>query len=112
MCDMNPHRCSFFFSFSTSSANISVINQKGRYPMQKTKRILALAGVILLVGMYLITLVLALISSPATKGMVMASLGCTIVIPCFLYAFMLIARVLDNRGAQKEDQESTDSTAK
>lgn len=79
--------------------------------MQKRKRILALIGVILLVGMYLITLILALFSSPAAKGMVMASLGCTIVIPCFLYAFMLIARVLDNRSTPKDEQESTDSSA-
>lgn len=72
--------------------------------MKKAKRILALAGVVLLVGLYLITLVLALMASPATKGMLMASIGCTIVIPCLIYAMMLIARVLDRRNSEEEDR--------
>ncbi len=71
--------------------------------MQKIKRILALTGVILLAGMYLITLVLALISSPAAKNMLMAAIGCTIVVPCLLYAMMLIARVLDRRNHDEAD---------
>lgn len=75
--------------------------------MKKAKRILALAGVVLLVGLYLITLILALMASPATKGMLMASIGCTIVIPCLIYAMMLIARVLDRRNS--EDDERTDA---
>ena len=72
--------------------------------MKKTKRILALAGVVLLIGLYLITLILALMSSPATKGMLMAALGCTVVIPCLIYAFMLIARVLDGRNHDSDDE--------
>ena len=71
--------------------------------MKKAKRILALAGVVVLVGLYLVTLVLALMSSPATKGMLMAAIGCTIVIPCLIYGMMLIARVLDNRHSQDDD---------
>lgn len=66
--------------------------------MQKLKRILALAGAVLLIGMYLITLILGLTASPATQDMLMAAIVCTVVIPCLLYAFMLVARVLDNRG--------------
>lgn len=73
--------------------------------MKKTKRILALGGVILLVGLYLITLVLALTSSPATKGMLMAAIGCTIVIPCLIYGFMLAARVLDNRSKDSGEEQ-------
>ena len=71
--------------------------------MKKTKQVLALVGVILLAGMYLLTLILAIFSSPATKGVLMAAIGCTIVIPCLIYAMMLIARVLENRNDRKED---------
>ena len=73
--------------------------------MQKIKRILALIGAILLVGMYVITLVFALSSNPNSKNMLMASIACTIIIPCLLYAFMLIARVLDNQQDSENKKE-------
>ena len=72
--------------------------------MQKAKRILALAGVILLVAMYGITLVLGLTASPATKGMLTASLMCTIIIPILLYAMMLVARVFSQKNADEPDK--------
>lgn len=65
--------------------------------MKKLKRILAMVGVILLLAMYLITLILGLTASPATKGMLVASLACTIIIPIFLYGIILIARVLEDK---------------
>lgn len=74
--------------------------------MNKAKRILALIGVIILVAMYLITLILAFMSSPASKGMLMASIGCTIVVPCLIYGMMIIARVLNNRNDKKEHSDS------
>ena len=72
--------------------------------MKKTKRILALIGVVLLIALYLVTLILAFFASPATKGWLMASLACTIVVPCLIYGMMLIARVLENRGQNTEDK--------
>lgn len=66
--------------------------------MQKLKRVLALLGAVFLIAMYIVTLILGLTASPATKNMLMAAIACTIIIPCLFYAFMLIARVLDNRG--------------
>jgi len=66
-----------------------------RFPMfQKLKRILALFGAILLAGMYLITIILAFMDHTASKDWLMASVICTIVIPCFLYAYILIYRYL------------------
>lgn len=61
---------------------------------QKLKRIFALAGAILLAGMYLITLILAFVDPTASKDWLKASLVCTVVIPCFLYAYILIYRYL------------------
>ncbi len=79
--------------------------------MKKLKRILALLGVILLAGMYLVTLILGLTASPNTKNVLMASIACTVIIPCLIYAMMLIARVLDNRNTQ-EDSSQADSHRK
>ena len=61
---------------------------------RKLKRILALLGAVLLAGMYLITIVLAFMDHTATRDWLMASVICTIVIPCFLYAYILVDRHL------------------
>ncbi len=79
--------------------------------MQKLKRILALTGVILLVGMYVIVLILGLTASPATEGALMAAIACTIVIPVLIYAMMLIARVLGTRDSLPVDYLEEDPNA-
>lgn len=72
---------------------------------KKTKRIIALIGALILIGLYLAVLILGITASPATKGVLMAAIGCTIVLPCLLYAMMLIARVLSGRR-ENEDEPS------
>ncbi len=72
--------------------------------MKKFKRIFALLGVVILVAMYLITLVFALGSSPNANNMLMASIACTVIVPCLLYGMILIARVLDNRNLSDKDK--------
>ena len=71
--------------------------------MKKTKRILALAGVILLVGMYLLTLILAIMQNEFAQALFRASFACTFIIPVLLYAYMLFYRV--NHKDQDEDLE-------
>lgn len=65
--------------------------------MKKIQRILALAAVILLLAMYGSTLVFALSGSENAAGWFKASLYCTIVVPVFLYACILVYRYLKNR---------------
>lgn len=72
--------------------------------MQKLRRILALLGVVILIGMYVVTLVFALSSSPNANNMLMASIVCTVVVPCLLYGMILITRVLDNRHLSDKDK--------
>lgn len=60
--------------------------------MKNLKRILALAGVVLLLGIYALTMITALMDSPQAEGWFKASLACTIVIPVFLYACILVYR--------------------
>lgn len=80
--------------------------------MKKLKRILALAGALFLAGMYIITLILGITASPATANMLLASIACTVIFPCLIYAFMLIARVLDNRKAFPPDAKEEKSDEK
>lgn len=79
--------------------------------MRKLKRILALLAAILLIAMYVVTLIFGLSANPAAKNMLMASIACTVILPCLIYGFMLVARVLDNRNApdQSENQKRKDS---
>lgn len=69
--------------------------------MKKAKRILALAGVFLLIGMYAATLFLALFGSESTQGWLMASIVMTVIVPVLLYAMRLIARLFSGRHEEE-----------
>ncbi len=71
--------------------------------MEKIKRLLALAGALLLVTMYACTLIFALMDSPASSGLLKASVAATILIPVLLYAYILIARLLKERSSGDDD---------
>lgn len=58
--------------------------------MKNLKRLLALGGIVLLVGMYVLTLIFALTDHSASGNMLMASLFATVLLPIFLYAFFLV----------------------
>lgn len=62
--------------------------------MKKIKRILAGAGALILAGMYISTLIFALIGSPETLNWLKASIACTILLPVLLYAYILVYRML------------------
>lgn len=74
--------------------------------MNKLKRILALIGAILLICMYAATLVFALIDSLTADALLKASIAATILIPVLLYAFILIARLLKDRGNDQDRDRS------
>ena len=71
--------------------------------MKKTKRILAIIGIVLLAGMYISTLVFAFIDHSKTMWLLKSSIACTILVPVLLYAYNLIYRLLK----RDEDQSHT-----
>ena len=73
--------------------------------MKKAKRILALAGAVLLVCMYACTLIFALMGSPASTGLFKASVAATILVPVLLYAYILVARLLKGSGSDGPSDE-------
>lgn len=84
--------------------------------MKKLQRVLAMAGVLLLLALYGSTLVFALSGNPEADGWFKASLFCTITIPVLLYAFVLVYRYLKDRnkdyGFMKNDDEEDSSKKK
>lgn len=62
--------------------------------MKKLQRILALSGAVLLLGLYVLTLISAILSTPYSAGLFKACLFSTVFIPIMIYAILLIYRVL------------------
>ena len=61
------------------------------------KRIAAVAGIVLLVAMYVVTFVSALIGTPGAGKLFRFSLGMTIAVPIFLWIFIWCVGKLTNR---------------
>ena len=76
--------------------------------MKKTKRILALIGVILLVGLYITTLVLAIVDSSATMDLFRGSIFATVVSATIIWAYTYIYQLF----SKKKDHDDSDSTEK
>ncbi len=60
----------------------------------KLQRRLALAGAVFLVLLYILALAFALSDSPLAPRIIAAAIFCTVAIPAFLYAFILVTRML------------------
>ena len=76
--------------------------------MKKIQRIFAFLGVVLLLAMYGETMVFAISGSPNSEGWFKASIACTIIVPVFLYANVLIYRYLKNRDEKMDDRKQDD----
>lgn len=74
--------------------------------MKKIKRILAIAGVVILVGLYVSTIVFALIGSELSTNLLKASVACTILLPIILYGYMLLYKL------SKKNEENKDASDK
>ncbi|MBS5932458.1 MAG: hypothetical protein KIC94_06235 [Clostridiales bacterium] len=75
--------------------------------MQKSKRILAITGIIILVGLYVVSLISAIFATEASATLFKVSIFCTIVVPLLLYVYMMLCRVFrpkDNGDNQKKDE--------
>lgn len=60
-------------------------------------RRLAAAAAVCLFLLYACSLIFALMDSPLSQNLLMASVYCTIAVPAGLYAFVLLVRYLKNR---------------
>lgn len=65
------------------------------YP--KGARIIAMAGAVLLVLMYIITLIAALTTSPASGALFKACLGGSILLPIMLWLYIRFAKLLGGK---------------
>lgn len=65
--------------------------------MKKAKRIFALIGVILLLALYLVTLVSAIFTTPATAALFKVCIFSTMVLPIIFYLGTLVFHVFERK---------------
>lgn len=70
--------------------------------MKKTKRILAVIGIVLLVAMYLSTLVFAFLDRSASMNLFKASIAMTILFPVLIYVYTVIYK----RATKNQDEDN------
>lgn len=76
--------------------------------MKKLKQITALIGVIALVGLYVSTLVLALIGSEEAINLLKVAVYATIVLPVLLWAYSFIYRLLKGKQNDSLNHDGTE----
>lgn len=79
--------------------------------MKKLKQITALIGVIVLLGLYISTVVLACIGSDTAMRLLRAAIYATIVLPVLLWAYSMIYRLL-KRNYSPEAREELENLKK
>ena len=73
--------------------------------MKKGKRILALLGVVLLLGLYGSTLVFAIIDNSDTMMMFKASVVATIMIPILIWTYTFIFKLIHKKDEENGQEE-------
>lgn len=69
---------------------------------KKFIRAAALTGVVLLVGMYIVSIVAALCKSESAKPIFMISMYCTFVVPVIIYVLQLIYKLANKKNEEKK----------
>lgn len=77
--------------------------------MKKIKQILAILGVLLLLGLYITTFVMALTDNTETMQLFKASLFATFVVPVLMWVYSLIYKLADKNSKSKDLKASNDS---
>ena len=72
----------------------------------KTKRVLAISGVVLLLGLYVAALILAFINNAFAHKMLFIALAGTFFIPILIYVVMMFAKLnrRDNPSGDSQDE--------
>lgn len=69
--------------------------------MKKVKQILALIGVIILIGLYAATIVCALSGSEDFMNLLMASIYASVIIPVLMWAYSFIYKLIKKDSGEE-----------
>ena len=74
--------------------------------MNTVKRIMAIVGIVILAGLYITTLVLAIIGGESTKQWFTASIVATVVIPVMIYVYQWLYKLVKKQAADARNPET------
>lgn len=69
--------------------------------MKRFKQIMAITAIVIIVGLYLTTLVLAILGNSVSHSLFMASLYATVIVPAMLYIILWLAKLLRGEDTTK-----------
>lgn len=70
----------------------------------KFKRIIAIASIVLLLGLYITTFIASLFTSAAAPGLFKASVLATFIVPVYMYVYLLILRYTKNKADENKKE--------
>lgn len=79
--------------------------------MKKVKQILAIAGIIVLVGLYISTIVCALSASDNFMNMLMTSIYASVIIPVLIWVYSFIYKLIKKGSDDKSSTDTRDSSS-
>jgi len=68
---------------------------------KKIKQVMAIIGLIVIVGMFVVTIVLALSKNPNTRGWFMASIIVLVVVPVMMYVCSWLYKLIKKQKDEK-----------
>ena len=83
---------------------IRIINRK--INMKRVKQILAWIGIIVIVGLYVVTIVLGLTANENTVELLKAAVVATIVVPVLIWAYTFIYKLLKGNRFDQNDPDA------
>ncbi len=72
---------------------------------KRLKQIFAIIGLVIIAGLYITTLVLALIGSESTRHLFTASIIATVIIPVFLYVISWIYKLVKGDAEEARNKQ-------
>lgn len=76
--------------------------------MKKGKRILAIIGIVILVGLYVTTLIASIIQTEFAQSLFFASLYCTFIVPIVIYGYEMIYKIVKGNKVVPPIEEAKD----
>lgn len=68
------------------------------------KRFIAIASIVVLLGLYLTTFIASLFTSEAAPGLFKASVLATFIVPVYMYVYLLILRYTKNKAQESKNE--------
>lgn len=89
----------------TQQTKIVAVHMKSYYErILNMKRILAISCIVILVALYVITLIAAIIGSPASNGIFMAAVSANVILPVMMWVYLQTAKFLKKRGEKIREE--------